>query len=187
MHRIRVTERLGVTLPSKDLRDSTPKKSPKNAAKNSKHSSNTAKPLVNVGTATLPMNSNCGTSTVWTISGTCRRTTTGASTTTLHCGYLCLRRNWNVRHSEEEPSLRHLQLEPLGVEDHRDVHKRRICSTKRCRTSPPPPASATTIQRAENVRRTIFCTGGWVALPKEATPNGQVLKATRRSPITRLD
>ena len=47
----------------------------------------------------------------------------------LHCGYLSLRHNWNVQHSEEELSLRHLQLEPLGllelvVVEHRDVHNR---------------------------------------------------------------
>ena len=41
----------------------------------------------------------------------------------LHCGYLSLRHNWNVQHSEEELSLRHLQLEPLGT-----------AGTRRCRT-----------------------------------------------------
>ena len=45
------------------------------------------------------------------------------------CGYLSLRRNGTVHHSEKEPSLRHLQLEPLGllelvVVEHRDVHNR---------------------------------------------------------------
>ena len=46
-----------------------------------------------------------------------------------HCGYLSLRQNWNVQHSREELSLKHLQLEPLGllelvVVGHRDVHNR---------------------------------------------------------------
>ena len=62
----------------------------------------------------------------------------------LHCGYLSLRHNWNVQHSEEELSLRHLQLEPLGllelvVVEHRDVHNRGSAPQNESAELPLPP------------------------------------------------
>ena len=77
-----------------------------------------------------------------------------------------------------------------------------ICSTNAEGAVPPPRASAPTIQEptlvllGTSLEKKMFVAvysvevetaGAWVTLPKEATPHGQVLKATRRSPIIGLD